>query len=161
MSDTFIGIDNGVTGAVGIISPTETAWFPIPVLSELNYTKAKKNISRVKWFDLEERLRALRDTQCIALIERPMVNPTRFQATISAVRALEATLVVLEMLGIPYQYIDSKEWQKTQLPSGLEKGELKKASLDVARRLWPHIKFPAKADADALLIARHGKLKNL
>lgn len=161
MSKTYIGIDNGVTGAVGIISPTDDdAWYPMPVRSELNYTKAKKNITRIQWEGLKFWLDRGAGS-CIALIERPMVNPGRFQATISAVRALESTLIVLEMLSIPYQYIDSKEWQKTQLPSGLQKEELKRASLDIGRRLWPHIKFPAKADADALLIARHAKLKNL
>ena len=46
------------------------------------------------------------------LLERPMVNPTRFQATASALRALEATLNVVELLKFSYSYCDSKEWQK-------------------------------------------------
>jgi len=40
-----------------------------------------------------------------------MVDPHRFVATASALRALEATLIVIEMLNLEYTYIDSKEWQ--------------------------------------------------
>lgn len=162
MSKTYIGIDNGPSGAIGILYPDgDVIWGAMPVRLELNYTKAKKNISRLEVDRLEHKFRIGTSKNSIAIIERPMVNSARFQATISAVRFLEATLIVLERLKIPYQYIDSKEWQKAQLPSGLRKEELKRASLDMGRRLWPHIKFPPKADADALLIARHAKLKNL
>ncbi len=157
---TYIGIDNGVSGAVGIIHPDFTQWSAMPVRSEQNYTKAKKNITRVDWIGLKFILGIDGiGNDVLAVIERPMVNPGRFQATISAVRCLEATLIVLEELVIPYLYIDSKKWQKTQLPSGLVKEELKKASLDIGRRLWPSIAF--KPDADAMLIARHAQQSNL
>lgn len=159
---TYIGIDNGVSGAVGVLYSNGGArWWPMPVRSELNYTKAKKNITRVNYDALYAILGDIVDDS-IVVIERPMVNPGRFQATISAVRCLEATLLALENLKFPYQYLDSREWQKTQLPSGLEGAEqLKKASLDVGRRLWPNLTFPKKADCDALLMARHAMLKNL
>ena len=52
----------------------------------------------------------------MASIERPMVNPKRFEATVSALRALEATLIVLESLNIGKEYCDSKGWQKALLP---------------------------------------------
>lgn len=151
---TYIGIDNGVSGAIGVLNEREAWWYSMPVRKELNYTKAKKWINRVD----VGRLKNIRlGPNPMAFIERPMVNPGRFQATLSAIRCLEATLIALEQLGIPYQYIDSREWQKTQLPSGLAGDELKKASLDVGRRLWPTIDF--RPDADALLIARHAALK--
>lgn len=148
---TWIGIDNGVSGSIGIINSGGATWYAMPVRKELNYTKAKKWINRVDHIKLNHILSTV--SHATAWIERPMVNPGRFQATLSAIRCLEATLIALEKLGIPYLYIDSKEWQKTQLPSGLEKEELKVASLDIGRRLWPTIHF--KPDADALLIARH------
>lgn len=151
MSRTYVGIDNGVTGAVGVISDSIAIWFQMPVRKELNYTKKKAFISRVDRLKLKDYLRDCAAQDVMAHIERPMVNPGRFMATLSAMRALEATLGVLEDLGIPYQYVDSKEWQKAMLPSGLKGDELKKASLEVGRRLWPHIDF--KPDADAMLIA--------
>jgi hypothetical protein len=70
------------------------------------------------------------------------------------VRALEATLIALEEMEWPYSYIDSKEWQKVMLPSGLKGSDLlKKASLDVGKRLFPTLNI--KKDADGLLIAEY------
>jgi hypothetical protein len=65
---------------------------------------------------------------------------------------LEATEIVLEELQIPYQFIDSKEWQKVLLPSGLKGDQLKKAALDVAKRLFPKQEI---VNADSLLIAEY------
>lgn len=160
----YIGIDNGVSGSVGILPwnmyPAEV--YKTPVRRVLNYTKAKQWLNRVDGRTLKE-LCVRYDTDIsFCLIERPMVNPRRFKATVSALRALEATLIVLEGLGIPYQYIDSKEWQKELLPSGL-KGpeELKPASVEVACRLFPHLSEQIRKhkDGDGLLIAEYAKRK--
>ena len=78
----------------------------------------------------------------------------------SAIRALEATLIALEILEMPYEYIDSKEWQKGLLPEGLKGEALKPASLDVGRRLFPKIDFKGFADADSLLIAEYQRKRN-
>lgn len=155
---TYIGIDNGVSGAIGIVNGVRTEWWPMPVRKELSYTKAKKWINRVNINHLKFYVEGITD-EALALIERPMVNPGRFQATLSAVRCLEATLIVLEECSIPFQYVDSKQWQKDMLPSGLEGDELKAASLEIGRRMWPTIKF--KPDADAMLMAEWGRRKNL
>ena len=108
------------------------------------------------------------------MIERPMVNPCRFTATVSAVRALEATLIVLEALAIPYEYIDSKEWQRELLPKGLwkakltktgrtvqkaESADLKFASIEVAKRLFPNAPTLKVGDADGMLIAEYARRK--
>jgi len=88
-----------------------------------------------------------------------MVNPGRFQASISAMRALEATLNVLEFLELPHQYIDSKEWQKVMLPSGLKGADqMKKASQSIGKRLFPSI--TCTPDADGLLIAEWARRGN-
>ena len=86
------------------------------------------------------------------MIERPMINPTRWVASTSALRCLEATEIVLEELQIPYQFIDSKEWQKVLLPSGLVKEQLKKDADDVAKRLFPKLTI---VNSDSLLIAEY------
>lgn len=83
-------------------------------------------------------------------IERPMVNPGRFKATVSALRCLEATLIVLEELNLAYEYEDSKGWQKAMLPAGLKGEELKEASVNVAKRIFPGL---AIKDGDSLLMA--------
>lgn len=158
----YIGIDNGVSGSIGIVSEDRSVveFFKTPVLSQQDYTKRKKNISRIDGVALAKRLGPYQvgeDITPFVYVERPMINPGRFHSTISAARALEATLIVLELLRLPYGFIDSKEWQRELLPKGLKgTDELKKASLDIGCRLYPDIttKHP---DRDGLLIAEYGR----
>lgn len=156
----FIGIDNGVTGTIGCIFDNKSWFFETPVKIEQNYTKAKGNISRVVFKDLFLRLWNIsiecNNPSIMCLIERPMINPGRFKASISGVRALETTLDVIEELEIPYQYEDSKAWQKELLPKGV-KGDaaLKAASKTIGCRLFPqHSELITKhKDADGMLLA--------
>lgn len=166
-----VGIDNGVSGSIGIIYPDgATELSPTPIRKTLNYTKKKGFISRVDVEKLKGILEPLKlysrtlngPSGVFVAMERPMVNPGRFQATVSALRALEATLIVLEQLELPYMYIDSKEWQKMLLPSGIVgSDELKAASAEVGRRLFPSRGKEIKKDADALLIAEYVRRKQL
>lgn len=155
---TIIGIDNGVTGGITIMANTLILHIKTPVRKELSYTKAKQWITRIDCVPLERHLKMkLHNTiDPLCLLERPMLNPGRFKASVSAMRAMEATLIVLERLKIPVQYIDSREWQKTLLPSGLKGPELKTAAKSVAARLFPRIKI---VNADSLLIAEYGRRK--
>lgn len=164
----YIGIDNGVTGSVGIISEDKSVieFFETPVIKQLNYQKSVKNINRVIVPELREKLALYQSSGNeivpLAIVERPMVNPTRFDASTSALRALEATLIVLEGLKIPYRFIDSKEWQKQLLPKGLKGSDkLKKASYDVGHRLFPDISTKIHKDFDGLLIAEYARLNSL
>lgn len=155
----YLGIDNGVSGSIGILhSVGRPQFYHTPIKKELNYTKVKKWLNRIDVEKLKKILNLYQE-ETIVYIERPMVNPGRFQATVSALRALEATLIVLEELNLPYQYLDSKEWQSKMLPSGLKGEELKEASLQVGKRLFPKINFKGFKDADGLLIARYAQLK--
>jgi hypothetical protein len=154
----FIGFDNGVTNnGVGAINDKgEARLYKLPIKKELSYTKEAKHISRIDFPGLlalfGEILGDFNDHRVKVGLERPMVNSARFNATLSAIRALEATLIALEESQFPYEYIDSKEWQKILLPKGLKGSEeLKKASLDVGKRMFPELAL--KKDADGLLIA--------
>jgi hypothetical protein len=157
----YIGIDNGVSGSIAILDTiiNSVQYYQTPTKSEQSYTKTKQKITRIDVNGLRKVLEYCNSDNSKCLIERPMVNPGRFKATASAIRALEATLIVLEELEIPYQYIDSKEWQKVLLPSGLKGDDLKDASLDIAKRLFPSIK--PKKDGDGLLIAEYLRRKEL
>jgi len=164
MSKVYIGWDNGVSGTIGIVSNDETfnvMFLKTPIFSQQNYTKKKANINRIDTVALTNLLMHFNEN-CFVLIERPMVNPGRFKATISAIRALEASQIVLETLKIPYQFIDSKEWQKAMLPSGLKGKELKSASMDIGCRLFPQFTDEIKKhkDADGLLMAEYARRQN-
>lgn len=149
----YIGIDNGVSGSIGIIRANGYATYdPAPTNRVLNYTKAKQFLRRIDGAILKLMLEPFKN-DCFCMIERPLTNPGRYKATISGMRAMEATLIVMEILNIPYQFIDSKEWQRVLLPSGLQKEELKIASKDVAKRLFPNVKLDGFGDGDGLLIS--------
>jgi hypothetical protein len=157
----IIGIDNGVTGQIGIIAPHEVALYHTPVMKLLHYTKEKKYFTRIDTPTLEDILRKVLTTtgeQAFILLERPMVNNNRLIASFSALRAYEATLIVIERLKIGHRVIDSKEWQKKILPAGLKgPAELKKASLEVGKRTFPQVDFKGFEDADGLLLAEYGR----
>lgn len=164
-SKFYIGLDNGVSGSIAILKPdSTTVYIKTPVRKELSYTKKKQYINRVdvdalKAFFIEHIHSSpdFNESNAIVLIERPMIQANRFKASLSAARSLEATLIVLEELKLPYRYMDSRNWQSKLLPSGLTgSDELKKASLDVGRRLFPHINLK-HPDCDGLLMAEHAR----
>lgn len=157
----FIGIDNGVSGTIGIIYGNDSMFLDTPTFSQQSYTKKKQNITRVNVVQLAQLFKPYQGKNVMVLIERPLVNPTKFKSTLSAIRALEATLNVIEMLGFAYDYIDSREWQKVLLPKGSKGEELKKDSVTIGCRLFPHHEAFIKKhkDADGILIAEYCRRK--
>ena len=175
MTDTrlYIGIDNGSTGTIGMISNRGYYMYETPVEKRLNYTKKKQFISMLDIFEFQKIIYDFisysgmsegNTRPIIAILERPLVNPQMFTATMNAVRLMQSQITILEMLGISYQFIDSKEWQRVMLPEGT-KGtpELKLASKDVGIRLFPECRdiITKHKDADGLLIAEYARRKGL
>ena len=162
MSKVYIGIDNGTSGTIGIVgdqvSPTI---IHTPTKKEQNYTKAKQMITRLDWRGFSDLISAYCDYDVVALMERPLVNPTRFKSTTTALRCFEAQLVLVESLGCRIIYVDSKDWQKEMLPKGVQGEELKKASLDIGNRLFPEFSSFKHPDREGLLIAEYARRKNL
>lgn len=161
-SKYFIGIDNGVTGSIGVIelrnSSKYSSFYPTPVVEVKNYTKEEQHLKRLDWQSFVDHF----PLGGMVYIERPMVDPKRFMATTSALRCLEATLTALEYLGyrqdVSYFFVDSKSWQKELLSSALiGKEEMKKGSMEVGLKLFPsNGQFIKKhKDADGLLIAEY------
>ena len=159
MAKAFIGIDNGVTGSIGIIMPNGTSAFvKTPVVKCLSYTKEPQHIQRIDWHTIVANM----PPDSIALIERPMVNPKAFKATQSALRSLEAMIICLEMLNIEYSYVDSKEWQREFISSSIiGHDEMKIASMAIGLELFPtHVTLIKQhGDADGLLIAEYLRRK--
>ena len=160
---TYFGIDNGVSGSLGIITPKhQTLFFSLPTFKQQSYTKKKQQISRIDPVRLRKILEEHSGPR-LAIVERPMINPTRFTASISAARALEVVQSLLDIMQTPYQFVDSKEWQKALLPRGAKGPELKQASLDLGCRLFPeHVATITKhKDADGLLMAEWARRNQL
>ncbi len=156
----IVAIDNGVTGTFSKLYPDGTSTFlPTPVIGVRDYTKEVQYCKRVDWRKLFE---YLPKENAVAVLERPLVNPKAFVATKSALRALEATIIVLEMLHIPYEFIDSKEWQREFISSGIiGREDLKKASKEIAIKYFPYHEYLIEkhGDGDSLLLALYYKNK--
>lgn len=163
MAKIYIGIDNGTTGTIGIVGDgISPCIYHTPVKKEQNYTKKKDNISRIDANGFMEILSQYQPNDVMVVMERPMVNPTRFKATTSALRCFEAELILVEHFGCPFCYVDSKEWQKMLLPKGIKgSDEQKKASFDVGKRLFPQLANFKHSDFDGLLIAEFARRSNL
>ena len=173
MSGAYVGIDNGVTGSLALLNG-RVQFRMIPTRTEQSYTKKKQQITRVLIPELINILNTWVNTEWVyapdvghnfrVFIERPFVNPHGFKATASALRALEATLIAVEQIGLSYQYVDSREWQKVMLPAGI-KGtpDLKRASVDIGCRLFPQYADSIRKhkDADSLLIAEWARRRQL
>lgn len=155
---TYVGIDNGSSGTIAILSDSLIHFGKVPTKKEFSYTKKKQKVTRIDTKKLKELLINLSDAK--VTIERPLVNPGRFKATVSGIRALEAVLIVVEELGYPVSYIDSKEWQKVLLPGSKGK-QLKTHSLLVGNELFPEIQHFKHPDRDGLLIAVYSKQKDV
>lgn len=156
-NSAFVGIDNGVTGSIGIVySSGAYEFYKTPVFITASYTKEVKYIHRIDWVALKK----LIPNNSYVFLERPMINPRAWTATQSALRALESTLIVFEMLGVVYTYIDSKEWQQQFISSAIIGHEdMKEASKIVAMELFPQCihEIAKHGDGDGLLIAQYGK----
>ena len=165
MKKVWIGIDNGVSGTLGVFSTfREPVFMKNPVVKVQDYTKAKKMISRldaVAFYNLLNDWKKEAEEISICL-ERPMVNPGMFKASESALRCFEAMWAIIDILSLPVQFIPSTDWQKELLPHGIKGAdELKKASFDIGNRLFPQFKDFKHPDRDGLLIAYWMKKNNL
>ena len=162
MGKVFIGIDNGVSGSIGVVGDSiEPLFIKTPVKKEQDYTKAKKISTRLDYSRFMDMLKRYDKNDISVIMERPLVNPTRFAATASALRCHEAELIMIEIKGCRHQFIDSKEWQKVLLPKGCKGEDLKKASLDIGNRLFPQFEDVKHPDRDGILIAEYARRNNL
>lgn len=160
------GIDNGVSGSIGIIEINQytklVEFKKTPVMEYLDYQKTKaKHILRldhIAFTVLIEQLKNRSDGCLYIVLERPATGEF-LQSMLSGIRCLEAALIVFEQTGVGYEVIDSKEWQSIMLPK-CAKGDTKKVSLEVAKKLYPELDYTGFKDADGLLIGEW-KLRQL
>lgn len=174
----FIGIDNGITGSVGIITEHgDSFYYKTPVKECLAYSKSKAFVKKVDVNALFDMLEPFQNDYVHCMVERPLVNPMRFDETMSAVVSADRIMDLLERMGDwVLEVIGPKDWQRAILPSGLwtkvkdkagrerlkaEPKELKKASLAMGGRLFPRLDLKGFTDCDGLLIAEYCRRKTM
>ena len=156
--------DNGTTGTIGWrCGCTTHEMIEVPVKKRASFHKSPRSTTVIDVDALEKALRDMLDRakvkpcDVIAYRERPMINPKRWQASMSASRADEAETIVLERMGIEYHYVDSKAWQRHILPSSGKKGTtsdiLKAESKDIGCKLFEHLStiINKHGDTDGIL----------
>jgi hypothetical protein len=162
--DIYVGIDNGISGAIAALRSNHT----IALLAPVQSIKAgKSNKLDVLW--VRERLRGLQQE---ASGGRIVICPEQAQkfspgkmALCSSWHCWGSLEAVFALEGLPYQPIDPQKWQKVMF-AGIprNKGDDTKAiSIEVARRLYPNVSLlptprctiPDSGLSDALLIATY------
>jgi hypothetical protein len=157
MNRTTIGIDNGASGSVAIIGEYGSIFEPIPTKQQLlgRGGKVVTRIDHAKLRDIIEH--AIQDkTKAHAYVERPFTGKF-LNAVLPAQRAYEAALISLEILGIGFETVDSRDWQKPVLGAVKGSANLKRASHLRGSELYPQhaAAIADQGDADGLLIAHH------
>lgn len=162
MSRITIAIDNGTTGSLAILGPDGTLFEAVPT-KEMLMGKAGKVVRRIDHAKLHDILAYNSGTHpqfanVKAYIERPFTGSAMMiNTTVLSARAYEATLIVLEQLGIGHETVDSKTWQLPMLGSIKGSPALKKASKLRGMAMYPALAASIKShgDADSLLMAHH------
>lgn len=153
----YIGIDNGVSGTVGILDDGEkVVFFKTPVIKSKHYAKSRDMLTRIDRKKLQKLLEP--HLPALALIEAPFTNPGMFQATLSNHRSHAEISGVLEDLGITFETVLPRTWQPAVLGDVSGRELLKEASLKKAKELFPKLIIKAP-DADGLTIAVYLKSK--
>ena len=158
MSKTYVGIDNGSTGTIGMISNDSVKFIETPTKEWLHYGKKGGLIKRLDRPAFRALFEGMNPIETVVRIERPFTGaPMMINAMLHAHRFFESTICCLEDLGFGYEVVDSGTWQKPTLGEVKGSKELKKASMLRGQQLFPQFTALMKrhGDADGLLIAFH------
>lgn len=166
MSNVIIGIDNGVSGSLVVISAHNGAFIdaiPMPV------QKARKG-NEIDVLEVERWIKhvaaGLHNVHC-AILEEPGGSKSAKAAT-SMAGSFHALRTVLTLAGIRWHRVTPQKWQKEMMP-GCNAGDTKHRALELAKRLWPdetflateRSKVPHDGIIDAALLAEYARIKNL
>jgi hypothetical protein len=144
---TYIGIDNGVTGAYAILRPDDT-WEHSPVLTIDCGRDRLLDVHGNRDFVLGAVERAGGRDHVLSLCERPQKNPLfGAKGNFANGRNGEFWRVLLGVLGIPFLVVEPRAWQKAiflGIPGTKPK---RRAQLFVEQR-YPHIDLSAFGNAE-------------
>lgn len=172
----YVGIDNGVSGAIAYYKDDKMYVCQLPVKSVQNYTKKVEFVNKLDFVELKKIFQNILSygQQIKVLWERPFCNSKMFNASLSSMLSYQTTLDVFAELQIAYDMVDSKTWQTKLLPKGIykitqdkngrnrikaDRKMLKKASIDTANRLYPYLQIKKDGQADAVMICEYLRQK--
>lgn len=163
----FIGIDNGISGAVATLHPDGKvlSWHAMPVQSsrkgnEVDIVAIYNDLWRQKTI-----VRAW-GAELVVVIEEPG-GAQSYKAAVSMAASFHSLRAAIEILRLRYHRITPQSWQKQLLHC--KAGDSKPAAAALARRLWPKERWlntarcttPNNGAIDAALIAEYGRRNDL
>ncbi len=163
----YIGIDNGVSGALVAISdrpsPSFIGSLPMPIVkarkgNEVNIRAVHLWLTEITGGNL---------SNAMYILEEPGGSKSAKAAT-SMAGSFHSMRGFFETKLLRWERITPQKWQKEMLP-GCETGDTKPRALELARRKWPketflkteRCKVPDEGIIDAALIAEYGRLLDL
>lgn len=164
MSDIVIGIDNGVSGGVCVLSGHHgliVGCFPMPVQKVTSRTEVNVCDLVLMLDKVDHKWRG-----GVVFIEEP--NNSRTPSTAYSVAAsFHAVRGMLDIYDVATVRITPQRWQRAMLGK-VPTGQTKPAALAKARMLWPdetwlaspRCKVPHDGMVDAALIAEYGRKSN-
>lgn len=160
--NVYIGVDNGLSGAIGILfagsgqaTRPENEHHPMVTRSA---TIAGKDGRRLHYKAVRDTFNRFSDAGAIIILEYPFRGQNS-RAVGYGMAAWECVMIAAEVAAIPVHHVAAKTWQK-ELFGGIKgTAELKKASRVYGETLWPWLK-PNKGahggDFDAMMLALYG-----
>lgn len=155
---TYIGIDPGLKGGIGIIG-VETLVFPMPITKD-------GRISATELRDILLYSEKVND-KFVVIEKVHAMHRQGVNSMFTFGKGYGAIIAVVEMLGYPYRLVMPQIWQ-CGLCSGTG-GNPKQRAAIAAQRLFPNVNFKATARCkalhdgmiDALLMAEYGRRREL
>ena len=160
MSSVLIGIDGGLSGGIAFLTSNGDCPIARPLPTLLVGKSRRVYDEQTIRKELERCLPGAR-----AFIEFAQAMPKQgVSSTFKIGECYGLIRGMLAALGIPYEVVRPRAWQGEML-AGVDKSHTKKASILVAKRLFPDVSLKptdrCKKDsdgmADALLIAEYGR----
>jgi hypothetical protein len=165
MNKLYLGIDNGISGALALIdSDSKVAWtMPMPI-------EKRGKTSEVAVRCLYDELQGLSlDNNVTVVYEGPAKHSKGVLALTSTHECFGCVRTVLALLGLRTHIITQpRTWQK-EFWNSVAGYDTKAESVRMAKMLWPEQDFlrtpkcktPDNGITDALLIAEYGRRKGL
>ena len=160
----FLGIDNGIGGALAVYD-SEANTLEAFVMPTVKVQKAKGNKNEynipaiIEWFKSKPAAR-------MVTLEKAQPFPGQGAVSMFSIgRGFGIMEGILAGMSLPYMVVHPKTWQKKMF-EGVAHTDTKQASILVAQRLFPGVKFIASDKAtklhngmsDAALMAYYGYL---
>lgn len=169
---TYIGIDNGISGACAYLGPLgsliDTTAMPVTVVTRKpKSSKKERKVSEINVNALAQWVRSLnaKPHDTLVMIEEPCGSKSASAAK-SMAGSFHALRALFQLAGYTVERIDPRDWQKSLLKC--RAGNTKAAALALAKRLWPmedwlaskRSRVPDSGIVDAALIAYYAQRKH-